>query len=199
MNFGQLKAYVESAMGRSDVPDYVYMLTTAGINRDCRFLDMENYVEVVLTSQTADLPADFQSVIAIHTRIGGSASGTRIALQNVTTQGARLHSEPGYPRFFAIKDKVVLVHPDPDGEYELYIDYIGALADLVAETDTNDVMSRYPDLYLYQALTHAAIWAKDGESEQSYGRAYAAALNLAKKDDMNRRNALGVTTRSLRL
>jgi len=195
MNFGQLKSYVESAMGRSDVPDYVYMLTTAGVNRDCRFLDMQTSTTVTTASNPATLPSDFGSMVSASVEVGGD---NRI-LENVTDQAARLYADDRAPRFYSIQDGQIYFAPEPDGTYTVSLQYVKALDGLSADSDTNDVMSRYPGLYLYQALTHAAIWAKDAESEQSYGRAYAAALNLAKKDDMNRRTSLGIKARSRRL
>lgn len=195
MNFGQLKSHVTSAMGRSDVPDYVYMLTSAGINRDCRFLDMQTSTTVTTAANPATLPSDFGSIISAYVEVGGD---NRI-LQNVTDQTARLYADDRAPRFYAIQDGTILFAPDPDGTYTVYLQYVRALPALSADADTNDVMSRYPDLYLYQSLTHAAIWAKDAESEQSYGRAYAASLKLAERDDLNRRTSLGIASRSRRL
>lgn len=194
MDFSQLKANVQDAMGRTDVPDYVYTLTTAGINRDCRFLDMQTSTTIDTSSNPADLPSDFQSVISAYIQ----ASGENYLLSSMTDQTARLEADSRIPRFYAIQDGKMLFAPEPDGTYTVSLQYIANLADLVDDTDTNDVMSRYPDLYLYQALTHASIWAKDRESEQSYGNAYAAAMRLAKRDDISRRMSQGITTRSRR-
>lgn len=195
MDFATLKAAVNSAMGRTDIPTYVYTLTTAGVNRDCRFLDMQTATTITTSPNPATLPSDFGSVVSAHISYGGSTA----PLAPVTDQTARIDANSRIPRFYAVQDGAMLFSPEPDTGYTVNIQYIRKLADLSLDSDTNDVMARYPDLYLYQALTHAAIWAKDAESENSYGRAYAAALNLAKKDDLNRRTSVGITTRSRRL
>lgn len=195
MDFATLKANVQSAMGRSDVPDYVYTLTTAGINRDCRFLDMQSSTTITTASNPATLPSDFQSVVSAYINYGGDNH----VLSQVTDHAAHLEAPDRIPRFFAIRDGAMYFAPEPDGTYTVYLEYIAQLAALAEDADTNDVMSRYPGLYVYQALTHAAIWRGDAQAEQSYGRAYAAELQLAQRDDMNRRMSTGITSRSRRL
>lgn len=195
MDFATLKSNVNSAMGRSDVPDYIYTLTTAGINRDCRFLDMQKSTTIDTSANPQTLPSDFQSVVSAYIL----NSGDKHLLQQVTDFGAHIYADDRIPKFFAIRDGSMYFSPDPDGTYTVYLDYIASLDALSADSDTNDVLSRYPGLYLYQALTHAAIWRGDQAMEQSFGNAYAAELRLAQRDDMNRRTSTGITTRSRRL
>ena len=195
MTFAELKSYVESAMGRTDVPAYVYVLTTAGINRDCRLLDMQTSTTVTTASNPATLPSDFGSIVSAYTQAGGD----NFVLESVTDHAANYQEDDRIPRFYTIRDGSIFFSPEPDGTYTVYLQYIAKLSDLSADSDTNDVMTRYPDLYLYLALVHAAIWSGDQKREQSYGAAYAAALERAKQDDKQRRMSTGITARSRRL
>lgn len=199
MDYTALQANVESAMGRSDVPSYVYTVTTASINRDMRLLDMQQ-VDSSLTTAThpvdiSGLDPEIQSIVSLYTEVGGDP---RI-LQPVMEYGSHNYIDSGAPRFYTLRDDAIWFDPEPDGTYTLYLTYIGKLADLSAGSDTNDVMSRYPDLYIYCALTHAAIWAGDKEREQTYLQAYVAAKKAAKKDDLSRRMGPSLATRSRRV
>jgi len=206
MDFSQLKANVESAMGRNDVPDYVYGLATSAINRDLRLLDMEAQttltatgagVALTLTATGAGvaLPADFGSVRSIYTFHGG----TRVPLGAITDQMTSIDAQSGAPRFYAIQGSSLKLSPEPDGEYAIELNYFANLPDLIADDATNVVLQRYPDIYLYAALSHAAIWAKDEASERSYGAAYVGGVQQARKDDRRRRYGTAIKSRNTRL
>jgi hypothetical protein len=198
MNYTTLQANVADAMGRSDVPSYVYTLTTAAINRDLRLIDMESTTTLTTATHPVDLSAlspAFHSVISLYAEVGGSP---RI-LRPVTEFGSHNFISTGAPQYYTLRDGALWLDPVPDGTYTLYMTYNSALAALSAGADTNDVMSRYPDLYIYSALTHAAIWASDSEREASYGGAYVAAKKMAEKDDLRRRIGTSLETRSRRL
>lgn len=195
MDYATLRSSVESAMGRSDVPSYVYTLTTAGVNRDCRFLDMEKSATV--STDTGALPSDFHSIVSAYV----DYADEKFPLKNVPDQAVNMHRNDHIPRYFSVTDGVMKFSPESaSGTYTVNIQYIAKLADFSLDSDTNDVITRYPDLYLYQALTHAAIWVGgDQAREASYGNAYAAALRLARQDDKQRRLGLPVASRNVRL
>ena len=227
MQFSELKTNVNSSMGRDDVPDFIYALTTAGINRDLRLLDMERSGKLVVTGGSdetpvvsgiltsglllqipgeddaaainptafATLPDDFNTMRSAFTIVGGC----RRPLEAVTDQATGFQNSNGAPVYYAVRDNQLQVWPEPDAEYSIYIHYSADLANFSADTDTNAVIARYPDLYLYQALTHAAVWAKDSEAARDYGTLYGVAIDNAKKDDRTRRFGTGIKSRSARL
>lgn len=194
MNYGALRNYVTDAIGRDDFPDYVYLLTTSGINRDCRFLDMEKTATVETDPNPATLPDDFGSIISAHVDYAGNS----FALESVFDRAAHFNGT-GLPRYYSIRDGEIFFAPDPNLAYTVNLQYIARLADLTNAAQTNDVMVRYPGLYLYQTLMHVATWAKDAEARQIYGENYAAELNLAREDDRRRRTGPVFVSRNARL
>lgn len=194
MDFATLKSSVESAMGRSDVPDYVYTLATAGVNRDMRLLDMESTTTLTGSSATISLPANFGSIRSIYTLVGGDQR----QMQAVTDHASVRYLDSGAPVYYSIRDGALNIVPEPDGEYTYYLNYVTKLADFSADGDTNDVIARYPDLFLYQALLHAAIWAQNTELADTYASAFTAARDRANKDDRKRRFGTPIKTRSAR-
>lgn len=186
MTFSILRSDVQSAMGRTDIPDFVYRLTTAGINRDLRLLEMQAETTLTATGESVALPSDFNAVQSLYIDSGGS----RTRLVSTTEQAqAALHDPSGRPGYYAVHEGELTLEPVPDGEYTLTLRYYKRLPEFVSDTDTNTVLQRYPGLYLYGALTHAAIWAKDTESAQTYNAAYTQELAALDKSDTKRRFA----------
>jgi hypothetical protein len=197
MDYATLQSNVESALGRSDVPSYVYTLTTAAVNRDMSLLDMQDTATLTTATHPIDLSGldlPFHSVLSLYAEIGGEPH----EMEAVTEFGAHVHTSTGTPRFYAVRGSELWLDPVPDGTYTLNLVYNGHLADLSGDTDTNAVMSRYPDLYLYCALTHASIWAGDDQRLSVYGPAYSAAVKAAQKDDTQRRMGTSLVPRSKR-
>ena len=193
MNFGELKANVQSAMGRSDIPDYVYALTEAGIARDLRILDMETATTFsTTTGSTVTLPADFLEFKTLFIDSGGSRNP--LLPMSEGNQAVR-HDSSGRPAYYALTNGAMELMPSPDGTYEITARYFARPATLTLDADTNAILTDHPDLYLYGALTHAAVWAKDTESAQTYNSAFTTAQERARKADMRARMGGRLTKR----
>lgn len=195
MNFGTLKSDVQSAMGRTDIPDYVYTLTTSGLNRDLRVLEMQCVTTLYADGETIDLPSNFLEVESAYIDAGGYRNPV---LPLSERSQAVHHDSAGRPYYYSIHKDTMTLMPVPDSSYEMELRYYERLEDLSTDADTNDVMDAYPGLYLYGALTHAAVWAKDTESAQVYNSAYITELEKLEKQDIQRRYAGPIAQRSIR-
>lgn len=185
MTYATLKSDVESAMGRDDIPDYVYRLATADINRDIRSLDMEATTTLTVSSEFTSLPSDFLSPITAYVD-----DDVRAPLQNMSANAANnFRGDAGEPRGFAIVSGQFKVLPTPDGSYSVFLRYTAKLDDFSADSDTNDILTRYPDLYQYGALRHAAVWAQDSEMASTYSAAYQDGVQRVNKLEQSRRYA----------
>lgn len=184
MDFQTLQANVQSAMGRTDVPSYVYTLTTAGLNRDLRILEMQAETTLAASAESVTLPDGCLEIVSMYIDSGGSRS----PLTPVTEMSQAVgHDSSGRPAFYAFHNGEITLMPVPDGSYTLVVRYYARLSDLSADADTNDVLTNYPDLYLYAALTHAAVWAQDQEAAGVYNSAYEQAKRLVQQKDVQRR------------
>lgn len=195
MNYGTLQSNVQSALGRSDVPSYVYDLTTSGLNRDLRLLEMQCVTTIYTSGGEADLPSDFLEIESVYINSGGSR--TRLLPVTELSQSVH-HDSSGRPYYYAVHKDTLTLMPVPDDNYEIEMRYYAKLDALSADADTNDVMASYPGLYLYAALTHAAVWAQDDEGAQRYNAAYLAEKQLVEAADKGRRNSGPIIQRSIR-
>ena len=185
MNFQTLKASVESALGRTDVPDYVYTLMTADINRDIRILEMEGTSTLSVSTEATALPEDFLQVVSMYVD-----ATPRSPMVPLTRQAqASRHDSSGRPYYYAITDGFLQSMPVPDATYSVVMRYIASVAAFSDNADTNDVITLHPGLFLYSALYHAAVWKQDAELLAGYGSAYKGMKAMVESTDKKKRNA----------
>jgi len=185
LDFQTLKASVESALGRTDVPDYVYTLMTADINRDIRIVEMESTTALSVLNEATALPADFLEVVSMYVD-----SNPRSPMVPITRQAqASRHDNSGRPYYYAPTKGFLQVMPVPDATYSVVMRYIASVDAFSDNADTNDVINLHPGLFLYSALHHAAVWKQDTELAVGYGMAYTNLKEMVEGADKKKRNA----------
>jgi hypothetical protein len=85
------------------------------------------------------------------------------------------------PTFYTINSKVEL-DAIPDKSYTLEMEYYKILDALTETNTTNDVITKYPNLYLYGGLTELFLWARDPDEAERYLAHFEAALINAKHE-----------------
>jgi hypothetical protein len=155
MDFATLKSRVLALIGRAPA-DVVYELVTADINADLRMTVQETKVTIT-EAASMTLPADFLSVVDVYRDVD-----PRTPLSPTTAQAInRTHSSSGTPSQYAIVDGAMVLNPSPNGSESVNLRYIAKLADLSADTDTNDVLTKYPQIYIYGVLAHHGMLLGD--------------------------------------
>lgn len=192
-DFGQLKLDVESSMARSDIPDFVYRLAASDVNA-MRLLPMQATTTLAVSTAETALPSDFMAIDNAYVD-----AEPRVPLLPLDEHGnERAYMESGAPRYYAIVDGAMRVNPAPDGEYSVVMRYYAKLADFVFDTDTNDVLTNYPSLYLYASLHRAAIWSQDIELMTVYSTAWANERSRVAMEDRMARHGKGLAMRAER-
>jgi hypothetical protein len=159
--YSELKAALANWLARDDltgaVADFIALFEAAA-NRRLRVRQMEASAELMPSSGTAALPADY------------------LTWRRVTWTGARRHEldyvHPSYlqaafdtgagtPRVFTIEGATLKIRPVDGAALELdYFQRIPALSDAAPG---NWLLAAHPDLYLFGALTEAEAFNKDAE------------------------------------
>jgi hypothetical protein len=187
MNFLGLKTAVNSSVsGRTDIPDHIYEVTLAEFNRDIRTVDMFETASITADAEYEALPADFLEAVSLHL----VNNGNRQRLQ-VMTPDELNYQRPvsGTPRRYAVTADGLKLFPTPDAEYTLTLEYYEKIAALSGDSDTNVILSRYPELYLYTALKHVGIWARDERMVALYGPLAEQQKMAVMKSERSRRNS----------
>lgn len=182
MNFGELKFRIEEILGRTPA-SVVYEMVTADINKELRLRVMQSTTTATEAASVA-LPTDFLAMVDVYRDTDPRTSLSRARPQSIN----RSHVTSGTPKTYAIVDGAMLLNPSPDGSETLQIRYIAKLADLTASSDENDVLTTYPDIYIYGALAHHAALIGD-ERGAIWEPKYQAAISDARTSDIKQVNA----------
>lgn len=164
MTYGTLKSDIASFVQRDDltavIPTWV-RFATAALNRELRTPEMESRDTQTLTTEFTGLPSDFLEMRSVTTGAGEPMRylGNQ-QFVDVVAQGDNLS-----PPVYTIDDYQLRIYPAPTVAEPLavVINYYEEVAALVADPDTNWVLEKYPDVYLYGALVHARAWLHDDQ------------------------------------
>lgn len=188
MNYGQLKtsiaSWVNHGAATASIPDFV-TLAEAEIRRDVRVMAMESMVTGVLVGGEIALLADYLD--ARRFVVNGLPCDyiTPEEYQDQTFQQSR---ENCYTR---IGSTLYVINGGAQSYSLIYRAQFDALA---VDADTNWLLTNAPDVYLFGALKHAAIFLKDAAAAQGYEGVYQAA-----KDKTNSADKAGLIQGSMRM
>lgn len=166
-NYGELKSAIGDFLNRSDltsvIPTFIDF-SEAEFNRTLRVRQMVDRAEAAIDSRFSAVPADF-----IEAKDLVIVTGVPVTpLQFVTQQEmAQIRNQEltaaAKPLYFTVVGGQFEFAPTPDNEYSLEMSYYAKIDPLSEDGDTNWLLTDYPDIYLYTALTHSAPYLKDDE------------------------------------
>lgn len=159
-SYDSLLSAVRLAMGRTPHTGSM-ALATADINRRLRVRQMITEV----TQATLTLPADFLE-----------AETVKVAdvLYVPSHEGAQARGDGGT---FSVNGGSLLLNP-ADSAPDLYLRYYAKLDELESDT-TNDVLTAYPDVYMFGWMFSHARLARDESGVSAWGSAFSDALQSA--------------------
>lgn len=98
------------------------------------------------------------------------------------TESMPIQNEAGRPRYFTVTSQLEFDRV-PDSAYTLEMSYFKQLTPLTTLNTTNNVITDYPDLYLWGCLLQMSLWEKDTEQIQIYQAKYDRAIDTANKQE----------------
>ena len=184
MDYSGLQAAVSTALGRDDTPDFVYEVALAEINRDVRIMEMETATTLTANAESTAKPSGWLEAIDLYIETGGY----RNFIQPQTTAALDFRRrDSGRPLFYAETNSALLWLPTPDGSYTVNARYYAENSALVSGSDTNAVLTKYPEYYLYTVLSHASLANQDDEARARYATAAEGALARLKQAEIRRK------------
>ena len=178
MNFGELKAALLAEIGRAP-SSLAHTLVASDINKYLRVSEMVT-TTTLTEAGSITLPSDFLGVLSVYldTDPRRALSPTSKQALNATVQTG------GTANRYAIEDGVMYLAPAPTTSETVTLTYYARVAALSADSDTNDVLTNYPDVYVYGTLTHHAGLVRDMEAAAMWKTGYDAAISSANKNDI---------------
>ncbi len=182
--FAELKTSVANYLERDDltanIPDFI-TLTENRLNRDLRARVNLVRAETSTTSGVDfyDLPTDL-----IELRNVTRDTGTSVyALEYLSPElGSREFGRitTGTPRAYTNLGLNIKIYPTPDAVYTIGINYYQKLSTLSDTTTTNNVLTAFPDLYLFGSCREGAVFLNDTEQLARFETLYSTAMNEVK-------------------
>ena len=162
-NISELIAEIRDEMDDSGYSlDKIYRAigrAEALFNRELRVPQMETEVDLAVTQEVTDLPADFLALRSVYSE--GSPDNPLRSMSPAGLRGLYL-GQSGNPKAYAIENMRLVVAPV--GAASITLLYYSKLTPLTDGNPTNWLLRDYPDLYLHQVL--AILFAKIGDRER---------------------------------
>jgi hypothetical protein len=165
MNLGDYRTLFQGWLNRSDCPnslaDTFMARAIARIQREVRIPAMEASYTPALgadgTWATVGLPDDY---IAMKDVVGDNILVYPVTLDRLLLQPL----QPGRPQFYTRVMGTLQFRPWPTQSLTIY--YYGQFGSLVADTDTNALLSAAPEVLLWAQLAYAGDFFKMDEKAQ---------------------------------
>jgi hypothetical protein len=182
-NYDELVKAIETWGHRDDlnvlIPDFIKLTEVAMYNNSREPLairDMESIQTTTTdTGKYIALPDNYESARSV--RLSTVYGEIRYRAPEQLT---RLR-DTGQPRFFTIIGNEIELDRTPDDEYTLEMQVYVRPDAISADNQTNSVLTNYPNIYLYGALTQFFAHAQDDQQAAKYESAFVGAIQGANK------------------
>ena len=199
-NFTTLVSTVADYLNRQDlsaqIPTFI-QLAEADLNTRLRCREMIVRATTTNDDEYVRLPLDFLEGINVQI-VGGQSPLRYITLDEADIVNAR----QGYnaPTFYSLMNGAIeLVPPPATGvDVEIEMVYYGKITALSEANQTNWLLLKAPDVYLYGALVHAAPFLMDDQRISVFGSFYSQrveALNDESQKSLHSGSPLVARTR----
>jgi len=173
--YAELQTAIADWLNRDDItaviPNFI-SLAEAQIARDIRHWEQEKRVTTTLNEQFENLPNDWLETISLVL-----SDGTPLELMSrdeMAVKRTNNDDQAGKPLYYTHQSGQIEVYPTPDDSYTLDLNYYAQVPALTDAAPDNWILTKYPDLYLYGALAHAATYLRDPQRMQEFAAIYAS-------------------------
>jgi hypothetical protein len=165
------------------VPDFI-RLTEVRLNRILEDPDMEVAIDTVAAGAYTALPADFGSMVSVTTGQGALAAMGAADFAGIDS------SVSGIPRYYTIVEGSITFAP-ANATASIHMVYRRSIPPLTADDDTNWLLERAPDVYLYGALVQASAFLSEDDRLPLWKGAFDEAINELRTDGAKRKWGAG--------
>ena len=188
-NYGTLKAAIADFLNRDDltavIPTFIDFAQDK-INRDLRTRQMVARATANIDSQYNAFPPNFLQVRDIRLNTNPVQALEYVSSEQQNQERSR-NATSGRPRLFSVIGESFEVFPTPDTSYECEIAYYEKIPDMTADSDTNWLLTKSPELFVYGSLVHSAPYLKDEDKIVIWQTLYRDVFNsLTLEDEKSR-------------
>lgn len=166
----------------SDMLDNVIYLAENELNRRLRVRQMRDTASLVIAAadNTTATPTGFIEAYTVW--LDSPIQEIQSASAGVFSRNG-LYLQTGNPLYFYINNDSFVWGPLPDTDYTATLDFYKKIPNLSGTQATNDIITDFPDIYLFACLKQAYIAAQDLEREASFEQRVAGLIAEANSKD----------------
>ena len=183
--YTELKASIGDFLNRDDltasVPSFI-ALGEADMQRKIRHWRQEKRSAISLNGQYIDLPTDFIEAIRLYGTDTDTQQLELISQWELLDRKRKSSNVSGSPTYYAITAGKIEVYPVPDSTYAAEIYYYARTDPLSDSVADNWLLTYHPDVYLYGALMHTAMYLKDDARLQGWAALYQQGIDAVNRD-----------------
>ena len=194
--YSNLKTTIASYLNREDLTAYLGDFITLAESRLNRELRVREMVEIITSTNTVagtqsyDLPTGYLEALTVIYQ-SNPFTTLRFMANSDFYNNYNSSQSSGTPTYFTIVGTKILLGMQPDSAQTLQINHYKKVSALSDSNATNDILTNYPELYLYGALAESSPFLMQDERLQIWAGLYKEALKNA-----NESSSKGSTTSS---
>lgn len=179
-NYTELKAAVAQWMRRADltaeIPDYITLAEKKIVKLlKIRGQETETTLTPLSGDSTVALPADFGSPIALW----NTQDQPRSPMNQVLPEALEYDDDLGIPEYWAVDGANIRFECRVDGAIPFALRYVKTF-ELSIANPTNFILTEWPDVYLYGALTEGFLAVFDEQRASVWQDKFQAAIEVAR-------------------
>jgi len=186
-NYGTLKTEIADFLDRTDLTSIIPSFITSAhnkLNRDLRVREMISRATATLDTEYSAFPADFLQVRDIRINTDPVQTLSMITPEQQNQERQTHGNSSGRPKYFTIMGSTWQVFPTPDtNTYTAEMAYYAKIPVLSSDSDTNWLLTKAPEVYLYGALVHAEPYLKNDEKVLIWQTFYKDAYQSLERED----------------
>lgn len=187
---GQIAAWMHRSDLTGEIPDLIYLAEIRIRSRlKERVNDFIGTISTVINQQYAVLPSDLVSVKSL------SIPGVQPNLEYIDPDKFNALFDPtvgGQPRCYTIVKDQLYLGPTPDAVYTLQAMYQADVPNLTDLSPLNSILAKWPNVYLFSALTEAADYSRNLPLRDSFNLRFLDAIDGANLIEFNKSGPLRV-------
>lgn len=187
-NYTDLKSAVSAWMHRTDldsrIPDFI-ALAEPKINYDIGdilLLLSESTITTSTGTRKYPAPNGFLRLEYVYRREPASTPMQIVSSRSLAEKYAH-EQYTSIPQQIAFDGENLVLHPTPNGAFTIDYTYQNEIAKLSNSVPTNEILTRFPGLYLNGALYQAAMFIGNDKDAAKWQAEYQAALQNARSID----------------
>ena len=173
----------------TEIPDFILLAEKEMLSNPTESLKISE-AETISTAPTSTttrylaLPTGFKKSRDFSITLSGGTG----KLEYRTPNQMNIRSGTGTPYFYTVQGNEIAFDILPEEEWDVTFDYFKDFTPLTEDNQTNIILDKYPNIYLFGALRHAFLRAQDYQQESVYTTNFAASIEAANLSELEKRN-----------